>query len=364
MKLQAENNITTIDRLATVLSYGALLLLGYLVFTIAAPFLVPLAWAAVLAIFFFPLHSFCEKRMPPNRAALVSTLAVTCLLILPTLFVAYYTARQAMEAAARAQTLLTQPGQPVSAHVLEWARSQLPAAWRTADYSEPLRNAAAKMASFLAARLADLVRNLLALFLGLFVTVFGLFFAFRDAKGIVRVLRHLLPFDESLQLAVLSESRELIFASVAVGLLVAVMQGTLGAFAFLITGIPSAIFWGVVIALFSLVPVVGSSLIWVPAALWLGFTGHWGKAVLIAAICGGVAGLADNIVRPLLLRNRTHLNELMVFIGVLGGLQAFGLLGLVIGPTILAAALGVFRVYMDSREKSVRAGETFAQEKA
>lgn len=105
------------------------------------------------------------------------------------------------------------------------------------------------------------------------------------------------------------------------------------------------------IAFFSLVPVVGSALIWGPATLWLLFTGHWGKAMLVVGICGGVSTVADNIVRPMLLRNRTRLNELLLFISVLGGLEAFGLLGLVIGPTIVAAAMGMFRVYMAHRDE-------------
>jgi len=136
---------------------------------------------------------------------------------------------------------------------------------------------------------------------------------------------------------------------VAVGLLVAGIQGFLGGTAFAITGLHSPVFWGVVIAFFSLVPVVGSALIWAPAALWLGLNGSWGKALLIVIICGGVAGVADNLVRPLLLRNRTRLNDLLIFISILGGLQVFGLLGLVAGPTIVAAALGVFRVYTEHR---------------
>jgi predicted PurR-regulated permease PerM len=86
-------------------------------------------------------------------------------------------------------------------------------------------------------------------------------------------------------------------------------------------------------------------------SLWLGTNGHWGKAVLMVAICGGVAGVADNLVRPLLMRNRTRLNDLLLFISILGGLEVFGLLGLVAGPTILAAALGVFRVYMEHRDR-------------
>ena len=149
----------------------------------------------------------------------------------------------------------------------------------------------------------------------------------------------------------LQESRDLIFASVAVALLIALIQGVLGGTAFALTGLGTPIFMGVLIAFFSIVPVVGSAIIWIPAALWLVFNGHWGKALLVVAICGGVAGVADNLVRPLLMRNRTRLNDLLLFISILGGLDAFGLLGLVAGPTIMAAALGVFRVYMEHRDQ-------------
>src|SRR6516165_7138755 len=116
------------------------------------------------------------------------------------------------------------------------------------------------------------------------------------------------------------ESRELFLASVILAQLIALSQGALGGLAFTIVGIASPLFWGVLIAFFSLVPVVGSALIWVPATFWIGLSGHWGKAIVILVICGGVAGVADNLVRPLLLRNRTSLNDLLLFISILGGL--------------------------------------------
>ena len=224
------------------------------------------------------------------------------------------------------------------------------ASGRITDFSQPIRQAAERVAAFLAGNIGSLVKNLATFFVDLFILIFSLFFMFRDGESIVRGVRHLLPFDETIQEDMLNESKDLIFASVAVGLIIAGVQGLLGGMAFTIGGIPTAVFWGVLMAFFSLVPVVGSALIWVPAALWLGFNGHWGKAVAVVAICGGVAAVADNIIRPLLLRNRTHLNELLLFIGVLGGLEVFGLLGLVAGPTIVAAAMGVFRVHMDRRD--------------
>ena len=349
-KTVRERNATTSDQVTTVLSYGALLLLGYLVYEITAPFLVPLAWSAVLAIFFYPLHERVEKKLKPNLAATVSTLAVTFLLIVPSLVVLFYTTKQAIDAGAKAQIVLQAPDKAVPTQVLDWLKNQLPDSMQDADFSDPVRRGAEKVAGFLAAKVGGLVKNIFAFFLDLFVLLFALFFMFRDGDDVVRAVRHLLPFDPSIQEDMMHESKELIFASVAVGLLVAAIQGALGGLAFTLAGIGTAIFWGVLMGFFSLVPVVGSALIWVPAALWLAFTGHIGKGLLIAAICGIVAGVADNIVRPLLLRNRTHLNELLLFVSVLGGIEVFGLLGLVAGPTIVAAAMGVFRVYMQHRD--------------
>jgi predicted PurR-regulated permease PerM len=342
---------STSDRLTTVLSYGALLLLIYLVFRIVEPFLDPLAWSGVLAIFFYPVHERIMRWLRPNRAALVSTLGITLLLIAPALVVLFYTGRQALEATARLQTALTDPDRALQSHAVDWIRHQLPQAWQATDFSQPLRQGAERIATFLATRLGALVKNLFTFFVDLFIVIFALFFMFRDGEEIVRGASHLVPFDEEIQDDMVRESRDLIFASVAVALVIALLQGALGGLAFTVAGITSPIFWGVLIAFFSLVPVVGSALIWGPAALFLAFSGNWGRAIAVVVICGGVAGIADNIVRPLLLRNRTHLNELLLFLGVLGGLQVFGLLGLVIGPTIVAAAMGVFRVYVEHRDR-------------
>jgi predicted PurR-regulated permease PerM len=351
MNTTSSSAATTSDRLTTVLSYGALLFLIYLAYRIVEPFLVPLAWSAILAIFFYPVHEWMMQRVRPSRAALVSTLGVTLLLIVPALVVLVYTTRQAIDATARLQDVLMDPDKALPSHALAWIRNQLPHAWQSTDFSEPLRQGAERVATFLGSRFAGLVKNLFNFFVDLFIVIFALFFMFRDGDEIVRGVSHLLPFDEAIQQEMLRESRDLIFASVAVALVIAGLQGVLGGLAFTIGGISTPVFWAVLIAFFSLVPVVGSALIWVPGALFLAFNGHWGRAIAVIVICGGVAGLADNIVRPMLLRNRTRLNELLLFLGVLGGLQAFGLLGLVIGPTIVAAAMGVFRVYMDHRDR-------------
>ncbi len=349
-KTVRERNASTSDQVTTVLSYGALLLLGYLVYEIAAPFLVPLAWSAVLAIFFYPLHERVLQRFKPNAAAILTTLGVTFLLIVPALVLLFFTTRQAIDAGARAQVVLQAPEREVPSQIANWVRNRLPASMQDLDLGDTARKGAEQVATYLAAKLGGLLKNVFAFFLDLFVVLFALFFMFRDGEEVIRGVKHLLPFDQSIQADMMRESKELIFASVAVGLLIAAIQGALGGLAFTLAGIGTAIFWGVLMGFFSLIPVVGSALIWVPTALWLAVTGHMWRGVMVVAICGVVAAVADNIVRPLLLRNRTHLNELLLFISVLGGIEVFGLLGLVAGPTIVAAAMGVFRVYMQHRD--------------
>jgi predicted PurR-regulated permease PerM len=348
---EANRNATTSDRLTTVLSYGALLLLGYLVFRITEPFLVPLAWSAVLAIFFFPAFLLLNKRVSVTKAALLSTIGVTLVLIVPVLMVLLFAGREAVEITVRVRNLISSGGLIVPSTMADTIRHHLPQSLQNLDFVAPLQQGMERVASYLAGSLASMLRNLFSFLVDLFILLFALFFMFRDGESILRGLRHLIPFEKNIQDEMLTESRDLIFASVAVALLIAAIQGVLGGTAFALTRLPTPVFMGVLIAFFSIVPVVGSALIWAPAALWLGLNGSWGKAILLVFICGGVAGLADNLVRPLLLHNRTRLNDLLLFISILGGLQVFGLLGLVAGPTIVAAALGVFRVYMEHRDE-------------
>ncbi len=348
---QATGNTTTSDRLTTVLSYGALLLLGYLVFRIVEPFAKPLAWSAIFAIFFYPAYTKLLKKTSKGRAAAYCTLGVTILLIVPALLVLWYAAREAVGASAQMQAAISKGAVGLPTHLTDWIRHRLPEAWRGMDIVEPLRQGAEKVGSYLASSVGSWVRDLFSFFLHLFILLFALFFMFRDGEQFVHALQHLIPFDPEIQKDMLQESHDLIFASVAVAVLIAAIQGILGGTAFALTGLGAPVFMGVVIALSSVVPVVGSALIWVPAAAWLGINHHWGKALLMVAICGVVAGVLDSLVRPLFMRTRSRLNELLLFISILGGLDVFGMLGLVIGPTIMAAAQGVFRVYMEHRDQ-------------
>lgn len=344
-------NTTTSDRLTTVLSYGVLLLLIYLVFRIYEPFLTALGWAAVLVIFFYPMQRRLAQRFSSNRAALLSTLAVTVLLIVPAMLVTSLFIREALAVSRGIQHTLLEDRLPMVERSWTWIAGRVPGLDPNADVLEMLEQSVQKQAGFLAERLGTILRNIAAFIFELFVMIFAMFYFFRDADPIIRGVRSILPFDAEHRDTMITQARDLISASVTTSLIIAAIQGALGGLGFVLVGLPTPLFWGVAMAFFSLVPVVGSGLIFVPASLWLGFTGHWGRAILLLAVCVGVSTVVDNVVRPLLLGGRTELSGLVIFISVVGGVSLFGMLGLVLGPILVATAAGVLAVYMERAER-------------
>jgi predicted PurR-regulated permease PerM len=197
----------------------------------------------------------------------------------------------------------------------------------------------------MATELGRVIRNIVVFLFELFVMLFALFYFLRDGDAIVDRFRLFLPFEESMTERMLAEARELIFASVTTSLVIAAVQGTICGAAFGIVGLGSPIFWGVVMGFLSLLPVVGAWPVWIPATIWLFSTGHAVRAIILIGVCGALGATIDNILRPVLLGGRASLNGLLVFISVLGGIAVFGVLGVVLGPIVVATTVGILDVY-------------------
>ena len=346
----APSTSATTSRLTAVVSYGVLLLLIYLVFRIAEPFLSALAWAAILVTFFYPMHKRLAKRLSAARASVISTFAVTILLIAPAILLTTLFVREAVAISRGVQHSLVEQHVPLIAKGWSRLASRIPGMDPNANIFETLEQWIEKQVGFLAERLGTILKNIATFVFHLFVMIFAMFYFFRDAGKILPAVRSIMPFDAAHQDAMIVQIRELISASVSTSLVVAAVQGALGGLGFVIVGLPTPVFWGVAMAFFSLVPVIGSGLIFVPASLWLGLTGHWWRAIVLLAICAGISTIVDNVLRPVLLGGRTELSGLVIFISVLGGVHLFGMLGLVLGPILVAMAAGVLSVYQESAE--------------
>jgi predicted PurR-regulated permease PerM len=324
------------------LFYALVLLAGYLSYLILGPFLAALAWAAMFAILFHGMQVALSKRLGPNRAALVTTLLAGILVVAPAVMLVSALAHEAPQVSGYLQDAARSAPRQIE-RVWGAVRARSPVALPE-DPTQLLTEGARRALSFLAPHAGAVLADFFATLGGLVAMLFALFFFLRDGDTLSRRLRELLPFDERESDRLMGDTRDLVVASVGAGLLVAAAQGTIGGIAFWLLGMGAPVFWGVVMAFCSLLPVVGVTVVWVPAALWLLLSGEIGRGVILLLI--GVFGIsmADNVLRPLLLSGRTSVSGLVIFFGLLGGAAAFGFIGLVIGPIILVTTSSLLKM--------------------
>jgi predicted PurR-regulated permease PerM len=335
--------------LGTALFYAIVILLVYLAYLVFAPFLAPLAWAAVIVVVSHPVYEWMARRWGATNAAIAATAGVTLILIVPILFVMIAFVQQGVIAVQSIQLKIT------NNHLIWlnrlWSAIQARFPNLTLeDLNSSLRSYGERSAAFVAARLGTILKNTVTLILHLGVTILAMFYLFRDGHSMVERLREILPFEESHRNRMLEQVRTLIFASVTSSLVAAALHGLLGGIAFALTGVKAPIFWGVMMGFFSFVPVVGSGLIWVPMAISLFAEGRWGRAIVLIFLCSVIVGMVDNLVRPLFISGHAAMSGLVIFISVLGGIGVFGLLGLVMGPIVVVAAASLLDLYAPRAE--------------
>jgi predicted PurR-regulated permease PerM len=336
--------LTSRQRVGSALFYGILAVLAYLIYRIFGPFFSPLAWAAVLVVFVGPVNRRLARRWGRTRAAAVSTLAVALILVAPSIILLAEFIRQGVIAAQAAQQQLHSGGFAWAENGWAWFHDHF-ASGAPADLADVVKQQGERAASFLASEAGPLLRNIAHFLLDLVVMLFVMFYLFRDGDEILASSRSLLPFEGMHADRILSEAHDLIFATLTSTLLVAAVHGILGTSAFLIVGFSAPIFWGVMMGFCSMIPIVGAALVWAPIAATLIVGGHLGRGIFVVAVCAGVSGLSDNIIRPWLISGRANLSGLVVFLSVLGGISAFGFLGVVMGPIIVATAISVLDIY-------------------
>jgi predicted PurR-regulated permease PerM len=349
------------ERIRTMLFYGIVIVLAYAAFKVFEPFIIPLAWAAVLVVLAHPFFDWLEPSVGRTRAALVSTVAVTVVMIAPTLGALYAFAQEAIGAVHSVQQGIASGRFAKLDHVWEYVRQHFPELG-SANLGETLRDWAEAAAAYVATKMGSILAHAATFFFDLFVTILVMFYLFRDSKELVSRVRELLPFASDQRDLMLKETEDLIFASVMSTAAAALVQGFLGGVAFFFAGIGAPIFWGVMIAFFSLIPAVGSALIWVPAAVTLMASGHVTKGIAVLAFYGVVIAVVDYVLRPWLISGRSEMGGLVIFISVLGGVKIFGLLGIVLGPIVVALMASLLDLYVPPARPGNKMAKAHAKE--
>jgi predicted PurR-regulated permease PerM len=330
------------ERALVLVLLVATALVVYLCYRLAGPFLPALAWAVALAAVAHPLHGWLLRRIPrPNLAAGLAVGLVAVAIVGPTLLVSQQLVRevargvawlQSDTAAGRWQAVLED--HPRLATGLTLLATQV-----------DVRGATERASMALTSGAEGVVRGSVWAVAELLITFFALFYCFRDRRQALQNLRSLVPLSEGETEAVFTRVIDTLHATIYGTLLVGLVQGVMGGLMFWALGLPAALLWGVVMAILGIIPVLGTFIVWAPAALFLALEGGWGKAMILVAWGGLVVSLVDNLLYPILAGQRLRLHTLPVFIAIVGGVALFGSAGIVLGPVTLATTIALIEVW-------------------
>jgi predicted PurR-regulated permease PerM len=330
--------------------------LGYALLLIFAPFIGPMAWAAFLAFLLDPLNRRLRRRLSGRSvAAGVLTILAPIVILLPlsALSIDFFAQISALlqrlqqsAAALDIKSLSDLQQFPWIARINVWleVHSGISAeqiqSWLVSGMREVLRRAASMGGGFFLGALGSLF--------GFAIMLFLLFFFLRDGDSMLARARRLIPLDEVRKERLFRQLSGVTRAIVVGTSVTAFLEGVLIGAGFSIAGLPSPVVFGVLAALLSMLPVGGAAFVWGPAVIWLVVDGRWGYGIFMFAWGLLISGL-DNVLRPLLISGRARISALAVFIGVLGGISAFGTIGLIAGPVVLSLALALVEFAEESR---------------
>ena len=332
--------------------------LGLAVFS---PFVSPLLWSGVLCYALYPLYSRLLSATGGRRtlSALVMCLILMIGVIVPLVYLSLLIAEDLTEAYRTLIASLREGEQPL---LESWRRYPFLAALAEA-FQNMERLTGTNLRTSIAENLAELgkalvgqvtliVTHALYAFAQLGMILLCAFYFFRDGDAMIDWLRSHVPIASERQALLGRRFDEVVKGAIYGNTAIAVLEGLIGGVAFWLVGLPSAVLWGSVMAILAYLPMIGAGLVWIPAAGYLFWKGAYLKTVVLVAV-GIVIAVIDYLVRTIVVGGQSHLHTLLVFFSVLGGLQFFGLIGIVAGPLVVAVGIALIENYRTERAQAV-----------
>ncbi|MEE9144536.1 MAG: AI-2E family transporter [Candidatus Binatia bacterium] len=347
--------------LVTIFFFVLLLVILYLVFLLLSPFLVAVAWAAILAIVVFPAYVYLLKLLRGKKtlAALIITVLITILIVFPAMRISVFLSQEAVELAKTVRTYVdenqfeTWKGKPwVEELVRRWETVSSELAFFEIDLKRSVVQGVQFASGFMVSQVKNVAQNIFLFAVNFIIALFTFFFLLRDGRDLSNKFRSLLPMDQEHQEHLFQNIVNALFAVIHGALITAMVQGLLAGIAYWFLGIPFAILLGVATAFMALLPIGGSSLVWIPTSLYLLFQGDYFRGVFLLVWGAGIVGTIDNVLKPLLIGNRLRLPVLFLFFSILGGLRLFGIIGLILGPVLFALLAALLDLYMKEYAKA------------
>lgn len=343
MKQETINNLVL---LALVLTISILFL------SMIHQFLMPLLMAGIFSAMLSPLHVWLTKKLGGRThiASMITIIGIVVLVLTPLTILVGVIAGQAVSVSQAVtpfvQELISEPT------VLTRHLEELPFYEELQPYRDILieraGQAVATISGFLVNSLSSATKMTINALIGVIIMLYVMFYFFSMGNKLLYKILYFLPLRDEDEQRLLKQFTSVTRATLKGTLIIGIMQGSICGFAFFLAGIEGAVFWGSVMAVSSVIPAVGTFLVWIPAAVILALIGDWAGVMILVVICGLISGNLDNLVRPRLVGKDTQMHDLFILFGTLGGLSMFGILGIIIGPIIAALFNTIWSIYGDA----------------
>lgn len=328
-----------------------MILMLFLIWMVFKPFVIFMVTGVFVAVLALPIDRFWERMMPNRFAAVMTMFTLVIVIAGPLVGLGFALANDAQNLT---ETLQEEGFDKYVDDALASPFVQDLLAQAYPDNSTAERNATVRgQADELEGRAIDqlkvvgqdLLSALPDFFIALTVILFVVYYVLTDGGRLIRWMQRALPLPAKQVTFILGEARNGLRAVFIGQILTSLIQGALGGIGFLIAGLPGAIIWASVMAILSLLPIVGAFIVWVPAAIFLFATGNIGMGIFLVIWGVVVVSQVDNFIRPKLIGNRADIHPIFVLIGVLGGVAAFGFIGLFLGPLIVGVTISILKVW-------------------
>ncbi|HQF57523.1 MAG TPA: AI-2E family transporter [Candidatus Magasanikbacteria bacterium] len=341
-----DNNKISFNKMRSIFFFSVIVILAIALIYIIRPFLYPIFWAAVIAVIFYPLYSkFLTKTKRPNLSASLTLIIVILVIIIPLSILSTLIVNESINVYKSVSP--ENISQKVT-DIDDWlSKTSLAPYLKTLETegTSYLTNLTKTISLFIFENLKTFTQNSFRFFFMLFIMFYTLFFFLRDGKKMLERLMHLSPLGNKYENMLYERFTSTTRATLKGTLLVGAVQGSLGGILFLITGIPGALIWGLVMIAMSIVPAVGCSIVWFPTGIIMLLMGNIWQGLFILTFGALVISLIDNLIRPPLVGKDTQIHPLLILFSTLGGIFLFGISGFVIGPVIASLFISVISIY-------------------
>ncbi len=325
-----------------------LAVLGYFTYRIMSPFFGAIAWAIVVTIIFYPAYAFISRYVKVELLASLFTVGIVLIVILGPF--AYLTAVLVNEVQLIASKINANKFDTLQIFITRI--ESYPFVQKIMSYGglgelasrQAIRDNVSSIGKTLIEAFSVHIPDILSVVGNFVFMIFTTYFLLKDGPRFLIKAREYMPFSDAQKERLATQIKDMIVSTVYGGVLIAIIQGTLGGLAFYFLGIDSPVMWGVAMSVMSFVPLLGTFIIWGPTSVYLAMQGEFINGLVLFLFGVLVISMVDNILKPLIIGNRTKMPTIVILFSVLGGIKLFGVIGLITGPLVTAVFLSVFEI--------------------